>query len=162
MGEYLGFSIAGGRYALAVTAVREIVEFGKVTTLPGADPAMRGIINLRGLGVPVIDLRLRLGLPAGEVTKNTCIVILERGEGDDAGLLGAVTDSVDEVFSLPPEELEPPPEVGLGRIDECVLGIGRKNDGFIVVLDAERLFASAESGAPSPGVGVAHCGDTEA
>ncbi|MBL8967440.1 MAG: chemotaxis protein CheW [Spirochaetaceae bacterium] len=138
--EHLIFRVDGEAYALSVETVREVVEYGRITSIPLSDPSMRGLINLRGAGVPVVDLRLLLGLWPADATRDTSIIIVDAPAGaGETSLLGAIADSVCEVTSF--GALEPAPRFGSRAPLEYIAGICRKGDGFVVVLDAERLFA---------------------
>jgi len=103
---------------------------------------MKGIISLRGTGVPVIDLRTKFGLPEAEQTKDTSIIVLEVGGG--RLVVGALADAVQEVIDLSAEEIDPAPRLGTRLEAEYLRGIGRKDEGFIVILDMDRVFDSTE------------------
>lgn len=136
--QYLTFMLDGERYAVNVGQVREVLEYTDVTKLPRTEAFMKGLINLRGKGVPVIDLRTRFGMPEIEVTKDTSIIVLEVGR--DELVVGAMADAVQEVVELEETEIEPAPRIG-SRLDaEFIAGIGRKNEGFVVILDTNRIF----------------------
>jgi purine-binding chemotaxis protein CheW len=105
---------------------------------------MLGVINLRGAVVPVIDLRRKLGLPARDVSQDTCIVVLEIARDEEVLTVGVVTDSVQEVLELGVDEIEPPPRIGSGLNIDYIRGMGKKEDNFIILLDANRIFSSDE------------------
>ena len=140
----LTFTLDGEQYALSVHKVREVLEYTKVTKIPKTAAYMKGVINLRGQGVPVIDLRSKFGLPVKENTKDTSIIVMEV-EGNDGGVvLGALADSVQEVIELEPSQIEPPPRFGTRLATEFILGMGKKDDRFIIILDIDKIFNSDE------------------
>ena len=142
--QYLTFTLDGEQYALSVHKVREVLEYTKVTKIPKTAAYMKGVINLRGQGVPVIDLRSKFGLPVKENTKDTSIIVMEV-EGNDGGVvLGALADSVQEVIELEPSQIEPPPRFGTRLATEFILGMGKKDDRFIIILDIDKIFNSDE------------------
>jgi purine-binding chemotaxis protein CheW len=105
---------------------------------------MRGVINLRGSVVPVFDMRLKFGLSKTEKTVNTCIVVVEVSLKEEKAIIGALVDSVQEVFELEPQHIEPPPKIGTRLDTECIKGMGKKDDRFIIILDSDKLFSSEE------------------
>ena len=140
--QYLTFMLDGERYAVEVSQVREVLEYTRITKLPRTESYMKGIISLRGTGVPVIDLRTKFGLPEAEQTKDTSIIVLEVGGG--RLVVGALADAVQEVIDLSAEEIDPAPRLGTRLEAEYLRGIGRKDEGFIVILDMDRVFDSTE------------------
>lgn len=142
--QYLTFRIGEEDFALDVSNVREILEFTTVTKVPKTPDYMRGVINLRGSVVPVLDMRLKFGLSETEKTINTCIVVVEVALDESKTVMGALVDSVQEVFELDPEQIEPPPRIGTKLKTEFIKGMGRKDDRFIILLDIDRLFSSEE------------------
>jgi purine-binding chemotaxis protein CheW len=142
--QFLSFQIAGEQYALEIVNVREIIEYGVVTRVPLTPPWIRGVINLRGGVVPVVDLAVRFGLPSGEVTARTCIVIVDT---DLAGLrtpMGVVADSVSQVLELGAEDIEPPPAFGTRIRLEYLLGMARTGNRFAILLDIDKILSSDE------------------
>ena len=105
---------------------------------------MRGVINLRGSVVPVLDMRLKFGLGPTEKTVHTCIIVAEVSLGDETTIIGAMVDSVQEVFELEPERIEPAPKIGTHLKTEFIKGMGKKDDNFIIILDADEVFSSEE------------------
>lgn len=140
--QYLTFMLDGERYAVEVSQVREVLEYTRITKLPRTENYMKGIISLRGTGVPVIDLRTKFGLSEAEQTKDTSIIVLEVGGG--RLVVGALADAVQEVIDLSAEEIDPAPRLGTRLEAEYLRGIGRKDEGFIVILDMDRVFDGAE------------------
>ncbi|WP_201766446.1 chemotaxis protein CheW [Litchfieldella anticariensis] len=142
--QYVTLGIASELLAVPVERVREILESQPLSRLPHAPPWFLGMIDVRGQGVPVVDLRVKLGFDAGEDTENTRIIVLEaRMEGHEL-TLGLKTDRVFEVTPLDDTDLEPPPRVGAGWRPEFIVGIGRRNGAFVTVLALDHLFASTE------------------
>ena len=142
--QYLTFTLAEEQYAVNVDEVKEVLEFTSVTRVPRTQEFMRGVINLRGSVVPVIDLRLKFGMDATEKTIDTSIVVLEVDLGGTTITVGALADSVQEVISLDDEVIEPPPRIGTRVDTEFIRGIGKQDDRFIIVLDIDRVFSDDE------------------
>ncbi len=143
---YLTFKLADEVFALDVAQVREILDAGVVTRVPRTPEFMLGVINLRGAVVPVIDMRRKLGLPAGERTVNTSIVVLDAHVEDERVVLGALVDSVQEVFELEPSQVEPPPRLGTHLRAGCLRGMGKRGDRFVMLLDIDKVFDAADLG----------------
>jgi purine-binding chemotaxis protein CheW len=133
-GQYLTFLQGRELLAMSIDAVKEILEYLPPTDVPMMPPCIRGVINLRGTVVPVIDLALRLGRPSVPVTKKTCIVVLEVGEDTERLLVGVVVDAVSAVLEIPAGDLEPPPPMGLSIHSGLVAGMGKVNGKFVVIL----------------------------
>jgi purine-binding chemotaxis protein CheW len=142
--QYLTFQLGTEVFAMDVSNVREILEFTTVTKVPRTPDYMRGAINLRGSVVPVVDMRLKFGLPVSEKTVHTCIIVVEVAFEGDTTVIGALVDSVQEVFELEPEQIEPPPKIGTQLRTGFVKGMGKRDDGFIIVLDVDKVFSSDE------------------
>ncbi len=142
--QYLTFQLGEEVFAIDVSNVREILEFTTVTKVPKTPDYMRGAINLRGSVVPVFDMRLKFGLPESEKTVNTCVVVVEVTLEGEAMVMGALVDSVSEVFELEPEQIEPPPRMGTQLNTDFIKGMGKKDDGFIIILDVNKVFSSDE------------------
>ncbi len=143
-GQFLTFKLAEEVYALEISKVREVLDFGVVTKVPKMPDFMRGVINLRGKVVPVVDLRLKFGMTETEETVDTCIIIIEIELGGVSTSLGAMTDSVQEVLDLGAEHIEPAPRIGTGLDTEFIKGMGKKEDEFIIILDVDRVFSAEE------------------
>jgi purine-binding chemotaxis protein CheW len=142
--QYLTFNLAEELYALNISSVREVLEFTEVVKVPKMPDFMTGVINLRGIVVPVLDLRLKFGLGDTEKTIDTCTIIVDITVDKNKTLLGILTDSVREVLVIEPTEIVPPPSIG-NRLDTAFLkGMGKKNDTFILILDIENLFSMEE------------------
>ena len=131
-------------FALDIHSVREILDMTDITSIPHTPEYMRGVVNVRGSAVPVVDLRLKFGLPAVERTLNTRIVILEIPRGDGVAAIGAIADSVKEVLEVEASRIDPPPRMGTGIRADFIKGISRQDDRFLLILDAARVFTSDE------------------
>ncbi len=143
--QYLSFKLGDEVFALDIGKVREVLEFTTVTKVPQTPDFMRGVINLRGGVVPVIDMKLKFGMDETEKDINTCVIITEV-EMDDGELtvLGALADSVQEVFDMHEEDIEPAPKLGTHLNTEFLKGMGKKDDEFILILDIDRVFSLDE------------------
>lgn len=139
--HYVTLGIERELFAVPVARVREILDRRDVALLPFAPACLLGIIDVRGQAVPVIDLRVKLGLPPVPATASTRILVLEVTVGGRDLLLGLVAERVFEVTELDGGRLDPPPEAGVAWRPEGVLGVGRRNGAFVIVLDPTRLFA---------------------
>lgn len=142
--QYLTFKLAEETFALDVSKVREILEQSNITKVPQTPDFMKGVINLRGSVVPVIDMRLKFGMSATERTVNTCIIVVEVQLDDEVIVLGALADSVQEVVEMEPDQIEPAPHVGTRLNTEFIKGMGRVDNQFIMILDIDKVFTSAE------------------
>jgi purine-binding chemotaxis protein CheW len=130
--------------ALEVEIVREILDSGPITRLPDAPPFLAGVIDVRGETVPVIDLRVKLGMIPAPVTAETRIVVVELGQRDRAHAVGLQVERVFEVAQLEAQGLPPPPEIGGGWRPACIKAIGRLRDDFVLVLDLPKLFSAGD------------------
>ncbi len=138
--QYLTFKLDGEVFGLAIGKVREVLDFTSVTRVPQAPDCMRGVINLRGSVVPVIDLNQKFGLTQTEKTVNTCIIIAEIEMEGEVIVLGALADSVQEVLDIEPDQIEPPPRIGTKLNTVFIQGMGKHNDAFIILLDLDKVF----------------------
>ena len=142
--QYLTFTVSEEVYALNVLNVREVLEFSQISKVPRMPDFMRGIINLRGSIVPVIDLKLKFGLSKTEKTINTSIIVCEMVLEEETIVMGLLTDSVSEVIDLDENEIEPTPYVG-AKIDTAfILGMGKKDDKFLIILNMEKILTANE------------------
>ncbi|SNB46533.1 chemotaxis protein CheW [Geobacter sp. DSM 9736] len=148
--QYLTFRLDEEVFALEIGRVREVMDFTTVTRVPQCPDYMRGVINLRGNVVPVIDLRCKFGMADAEKTVNTCIIIVEMQLGGESLVLGAMADSVQEVIDLQPEEVEPAPRIGTRLDTDFITGMGKHSDGFIIILDIDRCFSDIDLAGLSP------------
>ena len=145
-GQYLTFTLDQEIYALPIVTVREVLELTDITRVPRTPPAMRGVINLRGHAVAVADMRLKLGLPEAAATVDTCIIIAEADLGDGPIVLGALVDSVREVVDIEAAAMEPAPRMGLSVDAAYLKAMARRDDGFVMILDLDRIFAAEDFG----------------
>ncbi len=142
--QYLTFTLSEEHFALDVANVREILEFTSVTKVPQTPEFMRGVINLRGSVVPVMDMRLKFGMPITEKSVDTCVIVAEVSLEGETTVLGALVDSVQEVFELEPDQIEPAPRIGTKLRTEFIRGMGKRDDQFIIILDIDKVFSSEE------------------
>ena len=142
--QYLTFTLDNEQYAIGVAKVREVLEHTKITKLPRTAEFMKGIINLRGAGVPVIDLRLKFGLPETPITKDTSIIVMEVDSLDGTVVVGALADAVHEVVEIDEKAVEPAPRFGTRLAAEYIKGVGKRDDLFIIILDIDRIFNAEE------------------
>ena len=141
---YLAFRLADEVYAIDILRIREILEYRVPTGVPMMPPSVRGVINLRGAVVPVIDLKARFGGQPTEVTRRTCIVIIEMGGSDECQVLGIVVDTVSEVLEIPPGEIEAPPAFGARIRADFIRGMGKVGGGFVILLNVEAVLSTDE------------------
>jgi purine-binding chemotaxis protein CheW len=139
--QYLTFMLGGEAFAIGILAIKEIIEYGHLTEVPMMPASVRGVINLRGAVVPVMDLQARFGRPASAVTKRTCIVIVETGAAEDGQVIGVVVDAVNEVLDLPAADIEPPPSFGAAIRSDFVCGMAKVRGKFVIVLDVANVLA---------------------
>ena len=142
--QYLTFTLGDEHFALDVANVREILEFTSVTKVPQTPEFMRGVINLRGSVVPVMDMRLKFGMSITEKAVDTCVIVAEVSLEGETTILGVLVDSVQEVFELEPEQIEPAPRIGTKLRTEFIRGMGKRDDQFIIILDIDKVFSSEE------------------
>ena len=142
--QYLTFDLDGEVFAIEVSKVREILDFTEVTSVPQMPVFMRGVINLRGSVVPVIDMRNKFGLPVVADTVDTCIIIVEVQIDKETSVLGALVDSVQEVLDIEGEQIEPPPRMGSRMNSDFLHGMGKHNDCFVMILNIDKVFSSDE------------------
>jgi purine-binding chemotaxis protein CheW len=143
--QYLSFYLDNEVFALDISKVREVLEYTTVTKVPQTPAFMQGVINLRGSVVPVIDMRLKFGMSITEKTINTCVIIVEINLDGETTVLGAMADSVQEVFELEAGEIEPAPKIGTRLNTEFIKGMGKRDDNdFIIILDINKVFSSDE------------------
>lgn len=142
---------------MEIEKVREVLDYAKPTKVPKAPDFMLGIINLRGGAVPVIDMRLMLGMDKTETTVNTCIIIVEVEAGKEHIVLGAIADSVQEVFDLEAGQIEPAPHIGKNIRLDFLKGMGKHGERFVLLMDMDKVFSADELGmiASSAGQGAA-------
>jgi len=144
MNQYLAFNLQKEVFAFDISKVREVLEFDSVTKVPQTPDMMKGVINLRGSVVPVIDMRIKFGMGETEKTVNTVIIIIEINLDGTSTMIGALVDSVQEVMDLDSEHIEPPPKIGTKLNTDFIRGMGKQDDQFLIILDIEKIFSSEE------------------
>ncbi|MFC1569280.1 chemotaxis protein CheW [bacterium] len=142
--QYLTFGLDEELYAFNISQVQTVLDFEKVTKVPKTPDFMRGVINLRGSVVPIVDLRLKFGMSKTEKTLDACIIIVEMMLDGEKTILGALADSVQEVIDLDPDTIEPAPKIGTRLNTEFIKGMGRQDENFIIILDLDRIFSATE------------------
>ena len=142
--QYLTFNLDHEIYALDINNVREVLDFSEVTRVPRMPEFILGVINLRGGVVPVVDLRLKLGISKAKKTVDTCIIIIEVKVESEDTLLGVVVDSVQEVINLESSQIEPAPRIGTRLKTNFIHGMGKKDEDFIIILNIEKVFSCEE------------------
>jgi purine-binding chemotaxis protein CheW len=142
--QYLTFMLGGEAYALGILAIKEIIEHGQTTRVPMMPQFIRGVINLRGAVVPVIDLGVRFGAGSTAITRRTCIVIVEVANEDGPQDVGLLVDAVNEVKEIAAGDIEPAPAFGASIRTDFIAGMGRVEDKFVVILEPVRLLSVDE------------------
>lgn len=142
--QYMTFKLGDELFAINVAQVREVLEVSQITKIPNAPEYMRGVVNVRGQSVPVVDLRLRFGLSAIDETLNTRIIVMELSVDGEQTTLGGMADSVHEVIEIEPSSINPPPRIAQRWKTEFIQGMGRRGDDFIIILDVDAVFSSDE------------------
>ena len=142
--QYVTFSLAEELFGVEVTRAREILSLTPVTKVPQTPDYLLGVINLRGQVVPVVDMRLKLGLPAGEETEDTCIIVIEVQVDGEAIVVGALADAVREVLEVRDDQIEPPPRLGTKLNTEFISGMGKVDEQFMIMLNIDQVFSSEE------------------
>lgn len=145
--QYLTFRLDEEVFALDIAKVREVLDFTKIAKVPQTPEFMRGVINLRGSVVPVVDLRLKFGMSQTERTVHTCIIIAEVALEGESTVLGALADSVQEVIELEPEQIAPAPRIGMRLKTEFLKGMGKRDEQFLMILDLDKVFSTDEMAA---------------
>lgn len=144
-GKVLTFSVAGEVYGIGIRDVKEIIEYGGVTRVPMVGRQIRGVLNLRGRIVPVIDLAERLALPGStEPGRRTCVVVLNTRAGDETVELGVAVDAVNQVLPVEEAELQAPPSFGTNIRDDFIASMAKVADRFVVILDQARVLSIDE------------------
>lgn len=142
--QYLTFKLGNEIFATDVAKVREVLDLTTITAIPRTPEFMRGVINLRGTVVPVVDLRLCFDMSRTESTRNTCIVVVEVMLENETAVIGALADSVEEVIDLEPDQIEPAPRIGMQIRTDFIRGMGKRDAQFIMILDIDRVFSADE------------------
>lgn len=141
---FLTFTLGEETFAFPVEHVREVLDLTAVTKVPRTPDFLRGVINLRGSVVPVVDMRVKFGFPSIEDGLDTCIIVVEVDYGGEKTQIGALADSVQEVFDLAGGDIEPPPAFGMRLHAGYIQGMGKKDEQFIIILDTDRVFSEDE------------------
>ena len=142
--QYLTFQLGGEMFAVGILNVKEIIEYGHLTEIPMMPAFIRGVINLRGAVVPVIDLAARFGGKTTEVSRRTCIVILEVADQDFRSDIGIMVDAVSEVLEIPASEIEPPPSFGAKIRADFIFGMGKVSGKFVIILNINNVLSVEE------------------
>ena len=142
--QYLTFVLGRETFALGILAIKEILEYSEPTEIPMMPAFIRGVVNLRGAAVPVVDLCARFGRPSTPVTKKTCVVIVETRVGEESHVIGVVVDADNEVLEIPDGDIEPPPSFGASIRAEFIRGMGKVRGKFVIILDVDRVLCVEE------------------
>lgn len=142
--QYLTFMLRGETFAIGILHIKEIIEYGQLTTVPMMPGFIRGVINLRGAVVPVVDLASRFGGKPGEVTRRSCIVILELEAEEETQVIGVVVDAVNEVLEIAGADIEPPPSFGTKIRTDFIAGMGKVRERFVIILDVNKVLSTEE------------------
>ena len=143
-GKYLTFALGKEEYGIGILKVREIIGLMEITAVPHTPAYIKGVINLRGRVIPVLDLRLKFDMPSEEYTERTCIIVVEV-QGESAAVqVGMLVDSVSEVLNVVDQEIEPPPAFGGSTETAFILGMAKVKGEVKILLDADRVIGTAE------------------
>ena len=142
--QYMTFKLGDELFAINVAQVREVLEVAQITKVPTAPRYMRGVVNVRGQSTPVVDLRLKFGLPESRDTVHTRIIVMELEIDSEATVLGGIADSVHEVIEIEPGSINPPPRIAMRWRTDFIQGMGKRGDDFIIILDVNAVFSSEE------------------
>ncbi|MEW6166027.1 MAG: chemotaxis protein CheW [Pseudomonadota bacterium] len=142
--QYLTFTLGGEMFAVGILNVKEIIEYGNLTEIPMMPAFIRGVINLRGAVVPVVDLAARFGGKISAVQRRTCIVIVEVTQEDARHDIGIMVDAVSEVLEIPARDIEPPPAFGAKIRADFIAGMGKVDGKFVIILEIQRVLSADE------------------
>ena len=151
-GKYLTFSLAGEEYGIGILKVKEIIGMMAVTTVPQTPEYVKGVINLRGKVIPVIDLRIKFGIASMEYTERTCIIVVEIAANDRKIAMGIVVDSVSEVLNIKVGEIEDTPSFGTRLDTNFILGMAKSGQGVKILLDIDRVMSGEEMNDLGPAI----------
>lgn len=140
--QYLTFALGDEDFAIEIAKVREVLDYTNITKVPRSPEFLRGVINLRGSVVPVIDLRLNLNMSPIKRTVDTCIVIVDVNLGGEIIQMGALADSVQEVVDIDPSQIGPAPSLGTKLNTDFIQGMGKRGDAFLIILDIDKVLSS--------------------
>jgi len=141
-GKYLTFALDNEEYGLEILKVREIIGYMQITAVPQTPAHVKGVINLRGQVIPVIDLRMKFGMNEAEVTEETCIIVVEITQSDRRFQTGIVVDHVQEVLDIAGENIEDAPQFGSNVDTQFLLGMGKVNGAVKILLDIDKVLGS--------------------
>ncbi|PTX99100.1 chemotaxis protein CheW [Opitutus sp. ER46] len=142
--QFLTYRLGDEMFAVGVAQVREVLELAPITKVPTAPAYMRGVVNVRGNAIPVVDLRTKFGLPPAVDTLHTRIIVLELTLDGESCVIGGIADSVHEVIELDPSQTTPPPTIAMRWRSEFIRGMGRRGEQFIIILDIDAVFSADE------------------
>ena len=142
--KLLTFSLGSEGYGVSILKVKEIIGMMDITPVPRTPEFIKGILNLRGKIIPIMDLRIKFGMATQEYNERTCIIVAEVAIKGVQKLLGVVVDMVSEVVTISDEQIEPPPEYGTNLDHNSILGIGKIKDRVIIILDIDQVFVCEE------------------
>ncbi len=145
-GKYLTFALSHEEYGLEILKVREIIGYMEITAVPQTPAHVKGVINLRGQVIPVIDLRMKFGMNEAEVTEETCIIVVEIAQGDRHFQTGIVVDRVKEVLDIDGENIEDAPQFGSNVDTNFILGMGKVNGSVKILLDIDKVLGDCNLG----------------
>ncbi|HEX4879778.1 MAG TPA: chemotaxis protein CheW [Limnobacter sp.] len=156
--QYLTFQVRGQRLAVEILKIKEIIEFGRITVVPMMQEFISGVINLRGAVVPVVDLSARFGQGKTNVNRRTCVVILESKMGEGTQVVGLMVEAVNAVVDIVADDMQAPPQFGVGVRADFLSGIGKVMDEFVLILHVESLLdfeipSELEASAPAAELG---------
>lgn len=141
--QYLTFLLGGEMFAIGILSVKEIIDYGHVTVVPMMPDCIRGVINLRGAVVPVIDLARRFASRSSAITRRSCIIIVEaeNGQGGERQDVGVIVDAVSEVLEIHPDQIEPPPAFGVKIRTDFIAGMGKVEGRFVIILNVGTVLS---------------------
>lgn len=142
--QYLTFMLDAEVFGIGILSIREIIDYGAVTKVPMMPDSIRGVINLRGAVVPIMDLRARFGRGPTTTGRRSCVVIVEASAAGDRSVMGVLVDAVNAVVDIPAAQVEPAPGFGVGVRPDFIHGMGKLGDRFVVLLDVERTLSTAD------------------
>jgi len=143
-GHYITFRLGDELFAINVVQVREVLDMSVITRVPRAPSYMRGVVNVRGSAIPVVDLRIKFGLSAAPDTVNSRIVVLELSLDGETAVVGGIADSVHDVIELEPAQIDEAPRMAMRWRAELVQGMGRRGEEFVIILDIDKVFSSED------------------
>jgi purine-binding chemotaxis protein CheW len=142
--QYLTFMLGGEVFAIGILHIKEIIEYGQLTSVPMMPEFIRGVINLRGAVVPVVDLASRFGGKPSQITRRSCIVILELEADEDTQVIGVVVDAVNEVLEIAGTDIEPPPSFGTRIRTDFIQGMGKVQERFVIILNVNNVLSTED------------------